>query len=64
MNHPLPPHQDAAIYPHNAHDDAPTRPDDETSALPGISPEQLRAAMRVIEAEVTKVQARHKPPQA
>lgn len=64
MNHPLPPHEDAAIYPHTPRDDAPTRPDDEPSALPGISADQLRAAMKVIEAEVSKVQARHKPARA
>ena len=61
MNHPPPQHQDAALA---QHDDALTHPDAEASAVPGISPEQLCAALKVIEAEVTKVQARHKPPQA
>ena len=61
MNHPLPQHQEAAIAQHH---EALTRPDDAAPTVPGISPEQLRAAMKVIEAEVTKVQARHKPPQA
>jgi hypothetical protein len=42
-------------------DDEPARPGGDASVSPGVTADQLSAAAKVIEAEVSKVHARQRP---